>query len=122
MLQDTTIIRQNYEGPSRKQGRPFTTFAFERHEGTTNIRIIGCFHLKPPDGVRSHIMGSIYFQGRTHPVMDRQILKGSQPTKITGESCIVLLNGDISLTSFGSAIMVNNVSEMLCLANDHTQQ
>jgi chemotaxis signal transduction protein len=69
-----------------------------------------------------HIVGAIRIQGVSLPVIDEQILAGGQPRAITNESCIVLKNADESLSNFDTAVIVDDVSEMLSIAGNVSQR
>ena len=97
----------------------FTTFAFVKgQEETTNVMIIGCFCLEQSVCMHHHIVGAIRIHGTSFPVIDEQILAGGEPRAITNESCIVLKNADESLSNFGTAVIVDGVSEMLSIAEN----
>ena len=100
----------------------FTTFALVKGDReTTNVMILGCFCLEQAVCVHRHIVGAIRVKSVSFPVIDEQILAGGQARTITDESCIVLKNADESLSNFGTAVIVDDVSEMLSIAGNAGQ-
>ena len=101
----------------KRKGDRITTFAFKRNNAGVEIRIIGCFRIKLAPNQPFYSRGIITVQGRPFPVFDLQVLAGLKPKKLTDESCIVLLDSNEGFDSFSRAIIVDNVTEMLNIAD-----
>ena len=93
-----------------------TTFAFVKKGNSINIYTIGCFELFNMPKTTSYIRGTIKIKDFLYPVADPKVLAGGSQREISDESCIVLLNANENLTRFGSAILVDDVTEVLHLA------
>ncbi len=116
MLRQKTLNNSFYTEPDSGGTRRFTTFALVRNNDSINVKIIGCFHLEQAPDKHPHIVGTIRIQDMSYPVIDEQIVAGMEPKTITKDSCIVLLNADESLSSFGTAVIVDDVTEVLSMA------
>lgn len=94
-----------------------TAFALKRNEEGVDIRIIGCFGIKSAPCQPFYSKGIIVVDGRSFSVFDLQSLAGLSPKILTDESCIVLLDFDDEHSYFSRAIVVDDVTEMLSIAN-----
>ncbi len=107
---------KNGESKNRKAGR-ITAFTFEKNDAGVEIKIIGCFRIKLAPNQPFYSRGIITVHGRSYSVFDLQALAGLKPKTVTSESCIVLLDSDEGYNSFSRAIIVDNVTEMLNIAD-----
>lgn len=99
------------------EDRRITAFAFTKHGDGVEIKIIGCFQIKQAPNQPFYSKGIITVQGRPFSVFDLQALAGLKAKKVTAESCIILLDCDDDLNSFSRAIIVDDVTEMLSIAD-----
>ena len=106
----------NSESKNKYRGR-ITVFAFKKNAAGVDIKIIGCFQIKLAPNQPFYSRGIITVQGRPFSVFDLQALAGLKPKAITDESCIVLLDSNEGYNSFSRAIIVDNVTEMLSIAD-----
>ncbi len=91
-------------------------FAFQGGESGFDIKIIGCMEVRPAPKQPVYSKGIVLFGDKVFSVFDLQALAGLKPKTITPESCIVLLDPNDSFTDFSRAIIVDDVSEMLKIA------
>lgn len=94
-----------------------TAFAFKKHGDGIEIKIIGCFRIKQAPNQPFYSKGIITVQGRPFSVFDLQALAGLKAKKVTAESCIVLFDSDDEFNYFSRAIIVDDVTEMLSIAD-----
>lgn len=109
-------FNNNSESINRQGGR-VTVFAFKKNTTGVDIKIIGCFQIKLAPNQPFYSRGIITVQGRPFSVFDLQALAGLKPKAVTDESCIVLLDSDEGYNLFSRAIIVDNVTEMLNIAD-----
>lgn len=100
-----------------RQGDRITVFAFKKNDTGVDIKIIGCFRIKLAPNQPFYSKGIITVQGRPFSVFDLQALAGLKPKTVTDESCIVLMDSNEGCNSFSRAIIVDNVTEMLNIAD-----
>lgn len=91
-------------------------FAFRGSEHGIDIKIIGCMEVRPAPRQPVYSKGIVLFDDKVFSVFDLQALAGLKPKTITPDSCIVLLDPNDSYTDFTRAIIVDDVSEMLRIA------
>jgi len=91
-------------------------FAFHGSEKGIDIKIIGCMEVRPAPKQPVYSKGIVLFEDKVFSVFDLQALAGLKPKTITPDSCIVLLDPNDSYTDFTRAIIVDDVSEMLRIA------
>ena len=91
-------------------------FAFHGTENGIEIKIIGCMEVRPAPRQPVYSKGIVLFEDKVFSVFDLQALAGLKPKTITPDSCIVLLDPNESYTDFSRAIIVDDVSEMLRIA------
>ena len=96
-----------------------TAFALKRNEEGVDIKIIGCFGIKSAPSQPFYSKGVIVVGGRSFSVFDLQSLAGLSPKTLTEESCIVLLDFDHEHNHFSRAIVVDDVTEMLSIADQN---
>ena len=108
-------FENNSESKNSYRGR-ITVFAFKKNATGVDIKIIGCFQIKLAPNQPFYSRGIITVQGRPFSVFDLQALAGLKPKTLTDESCIVLLDSNEGYNSFSRAIIVDNVTEMLNIA------
>lgn len=104
------------ESHNNIQQKRLTAFAFKRSNFGIDIKIIGCFKLKHAPSQPYYSKGIITLNHKAYSVFDLQTLSGLSPKPITEDSCIVLLDPNEDFTDFSRAIIVDNVSEMLRIA------
>lgn len=97
--------------------RRITAFAFSKHGDGVEIKIIGCFQIKQAPNQPFYSKGIITVQGRPFSVFDLQALAGLKAKKVTAESCIILFDCDDDYDFFSRAIIVDDVTEMLSIAD-----
>lgn len=110
---------KNNNVSNASENRRITAFAFSKHEGGVEINIIGCFQIKQAPSQPFYSKGIITVDGRPFSVFDLQALAGMKAKKVTSESCIVLLDCNDEFNFFSRAIIVDDVTEMLSIA-DHS--
>ncbi|MCF7955945.1 MAG: chemotaxis protein CheW [Phycisphaerae bacterium] len=91
-------------------------FAFRGGKNGIDIKIIGCMEVRPAPKQPVYSKGLVLFEEKVFSVFDLQALAGLKPKTITPDSCIVLLDPNDSYTNFSRAIIVDDVSEMLRIA------
>ena len=104
---------------AQSNSKRLTTFAFKKSENGIDIKIIGCLQVKSAPSQPFYSKGIVLLSGKVFSVFDLQALAGLKPKEITDESCIVLLDPDESFTNFSRAILVDDVSEMLKIAEQN---
>ena len=114
MLKNTTQETGDEVVWTEKKRMP--AFAFKRGEHGIEIKIIGCLDLKPVPSQPFYSKGTILLNDKVFSVFDLQALAGLGAKTITDDSCIVLLDPDESFQSFSRAIVVDNVTEMIKIA------
>ena len=93
-----------------------TSFAFKKNQNGIDIKIVGCLEVKSAPSQPYYSKGIVTINHKVFSVFDLQALSGLKPKNITEESCIVLLDPNESFTDFSRAIIVDDVSEMLRIA------
>lgn len=101
------------------ENKRITAFAFSKHGDGVEIKIIGCFHIKQAPSQPFYSKGIITVDGRPFLVFDLQALAGMKAKIVTSESCIILLDCDDEFNFFSKAIIVDDVTELLSIA-DHS--
>jgi chemotaxis signal transduction protein len=96
-----------------------TAFGFHKREGGVDIKIIGSMEVRRVPGQPKYSMGLITVDGKVFSVQDLQVLAGLGPRKVSADSCIVLLEPDDDYSDFSKAIIVDDVSEMLLIAEEN---
>lgn len=91
-------------------------FAFHGSENGIDIKIIGCMDVRSAPRQPVYCKGTVLFEDKIFSVFDLQALAGLKPKTITQDSCIVLLDPNETYTDFSRAILVDDVSEMLRIA------
>ncbi|MBW8016186.1 MAG: hypothetical protein FVQ82_08365 [Planctomycetes bacterium] len=119
MAKRANAMFNSNEGEGGKRIKRLTAFAFKRNEEGVDIKIIGCFDIKSAPSLPFYSKGIIIVGGRPFSVFDLQVLAGSRPKTLTDESCIVLLDFDDEYSCFSRAIVVDDVSEMLSIADQN---
>lgn len=99
------------------QNKRITAFAFKKHDDGVDIKIIGCFQIKQAPNQPFYSKGIITVQGRPFSVFDLQALAGMKAKKVSAESCIILFDSDDDYNFFSRAIIVDDVTEMLSIAD-----
>lgn len=98
--------------------RRLTTFAFSKKGNHATVKIIGCFQIEPVVESFKFVRGTIRVGGKNFTVYDRHAMDGMPAKEITEETCIVLLDEDRSLCQEGTAIIVNNTTELLSFIDE----
>ena len=91
-------------------------FAFNCSEKGIDIKIIGCMDVRAVPRQPVYSKGIVMFSDKVFSVFDLQALAGLKPKTITPDSCIVLLDPNETFTDFSRAIIVDDVTEMLKIA------
>lgn len=118
------VRKKNMEESSQcaeVKNRRLTTFAFKAGENGIDIKIIGCLKVKTAPSQPFYSKGTILFDGNVFSVFDMQALAGLRPKRITDESCVVLVNSDDCDGGFNRAIIVDDVAEMLRIAEHNME-
>lgn len=115
MLSNAQLLNKPETNEKGYENR-LTTFAFVKKGNSINIYTIGCFELFNIPKTTSYIRGTIKINNLLYPVADPKLLAEGSQREISDESCIVLLSTNEDLTRFGSAILVDDVTEVLHLA------
>jgi chemotaxis signal transduction protein len=98
-----------------------TAFAFRGSETGIDIKIIGCLKVTPAPSQPVYSKGIVVINNKAFSVFDLQTLAGLRPKTISDKSCIVLLDPDEHFMNFSRAIIVDDVSEMLRIAEKHME-
>ena len=110
------IKDEGKDGKSDNCNHRLTAFAFHATESGIDIKIIGCMEVRPAPSQPVYSKGIVLLNEKAFSVFDLQALAGLKPKTITPESCIVLLDPNDSFTDFSRAIIVDDVTEMLRIA------
>lgn len=124
MKGNSVVRKKNIEGSSQSadiKNRRLTTFAFKAGENGIDIKIIGCLKIKSAPSQPIYSKGTILFDGKVFSVFDMQALAGLRPKRITDESCVVLVNSEDCDGDFNRAILVDDVAEMLRIAEHNME-
>ncbi len=113
-LESTELLHE----PPGLLNRRLTTFTFSKKGNHATVNIIGCFQLEPVVGSFKFVRGTIRVGSKNFTVYDRQAMDGMPTKEITEETCIVLLDEDRSSCQEGTAIIVNNTTELLSFWNE----
>lgn len=110
------ILDQREDQISDNENCRLTAFAFRGSEHGIDIKIVGCLEVRPAASQPVYSKGIVLVNNKAFSVFDLQALSGLKPKKISNESCIVLLDPDEHFMHFSRAIIVDDVSEMLRIA------
>ena len=82
--------------------------------------IIGMVEVTPLPRTPDFVRGVINLRGRNIPVIDLRRKFGMEPTDITSETCVVVVDvGRESDAAFRVGCIVDTVSEVLTIGSDH---
>jgi purine-binding chemotaxis protein CheW len=100
-----------------KQANEFLTFTLGEEEYGVEIlkvqEIIGQMPITPVPLTSKYILGVINLRGKIHPIMDLKVKFGMEQTRITDETCIIV----IKTASLMMGILVDKVSEVVNMAS-----
>ena len=100
-----------------RAGKYLTFFLANEEYGVEILKvqeIIGQMPVTPVPLTSRYIRGVINLRGKIHPIMDLNIKFGMDETRITEETCIIV----IKTTSLVMGILVDKVSEVVSVASD----
>ncbi|MBW8016292.1 MAG: chemotaxis protein CheW [Planctomycetes bacterium] len=115
MIEEDSMDGRN-ENINDNSNHRLTAFAFHGTENGIDIKIIGCMEVRGAPSQPVYSKGIVLINEKAFSVFDLQALSGLKPKTITPESCIVLLDPNDTFTDFSRAIIVDDVSEMLRIA------
>ena len=118
MYKNTMDSAELFCEPLEVLKRRFTTFAYSKRSDYTAVNIVGCFHLEPVKDSFEFVRGTIRIGSKSYIVYDKQAMTDGTPKEITEETCIVLLDEDRNIQHEGTAIIVDNTTELLSLLDE----
>lgn len=92
------------------------SFALKRSPRSISIRLIGPCVVEPRGQRFSHLRGMVNVGDSRVPIFDDLALAGIAHRAITENSCVVFLGANSDFTDFRSAIIADDVFEVLALA------
>jgi purine-binding chemotaxis protein CheW len=101
-------------GVDSRAGKYLTFFLAKEEYGVEILKvqeIIGMMPITPVPLTSRYIMGVINLRGKIHPIMDLKVKFGMEETKVTDETCIIV----IKTSSLMMGIIVDRVSEVVNL-------
>jgi purine-binding chemotaxis protein CheW len=117
-MNNTKVIRENYSITVDPRGGKYLTFFLADEEYGVEIlkvqEIIGRMPITPVPLTSRYIRGVINLRGKIHPIMDLNIKFGMDETRITDETCIIVIN----TSTLVMGILVDRVSEVVNVASE----
>jgi chemotaxis signal transduction protein len=105
------------DNQTAKKYKRLTAFAFRGSDNGIDIKIIGCLEIRPAPSQPAYSKGIVTINDNAYSVFDLQALAGLKPKTISDDSCIVLLDPDEFYMNFSRAIIVDDVAEMISIAD-----
>lgn len=94
-----------------------TTFAFVRGSCGLRVSVVGCMELVEFDNVEDMVRGYIEYRGDKIAVIDPHLIHTNLPTPIGPQTCIVLIEPEISGEKIRLGVVVEDLSEVLNVAS-----
>lgn len=117
-MNNAKVIRENYSIKIDPRGGKYLTFFLADEEYGVEIlkvqEIIGRMPVTPVPLTSRYIRGVINLRGKIHPIMDLNIKFGMDETRLTDETCIIV----IKTSSLVMGILVDRVSEVVNVASE----
>lgn len=116
-MNDSTAVKENQSVKIDPRAGKYLTFFLDSEEYGVEIlkvqEIIGRMPITPVPLTSGYIRGVINLRGNIHPIMDLKIKFGMNQTRITDETCIIV----IRTASMMMGILVDKVSEVVNLTS-----
>ncbi len=112
MNQTTAIMGNQSENVDSRAGKYLTFFLAGEEYGVEILKvqeIIERMPITPVPLTSTYILGVINLRGKIHPVMDIKVKFGMDQTRITDETCIIV----IKTSTLMMGILVDKVSEVV---------
>jgi purine-binding chemotaxis protein CheW len=115
-MNSASSVKENQSTKVDSRAGKYLTFFLASEEYGVEIlkvqEIIGRMPITPVPLTSRYIRGVINLRGKIHPIMDLKVKFGMDETKITDETCIIV----IKTTSMMMGILVDKVSEVVNVA------
>jgi len=108
-------------------GGKFLSFQLSKEEYGIAIlkvrEIIGTVDITSLPRTPDYVLGVVNLRGRIIPVIDLRRKFGLEPKEFTNETCIVVVDcGEEGDSSFRVGCIVDSVSEVLTISNEHFEE
>ena len=94
-----------------------TTFAFVRGGCGLRVSVVGCMELVEFSNIDDMVRGYIEYRGDKIAVIDPRLIHDSHPTPIDSQTCIVLVEPEVSGKRIRIGVIVEDLSEVLNIAS-----
>ncbi|MBN1470370.1 MAG: purine-binding chemotaxis protein CheW [Syntrophaceae bacterium] len=116
-MNSATAVREDYSIKFDSRAGKYLTFFLAGEEYGVEIlkvqEIIERMPITPVPLTAKYILGVINLRGKIHPVMDIKVKFGMDQTRITDETCIIV----IKTSNLMMGILVDKVSEVVDVAS-----
>lgn len=116
-MNNTTAVKENQSIQVDSRAGKYLTFFLASEEYGVEIlkvqEIIGRMPITPVPLTSRYIRGVINLRGKIHPIMDLNVKFGMEETRVTDETCIIV----IKTASLMMGILVDKVSEVVNVAS-----
>lgn len=94
-----------------------TTFAFVRGGCGLRVSVVGCMELLEFDKIDDMVRGYIEYRGDKIAVVDPRLIHDTRATPIDSQTCIVLVEPEVSGRKIKLGVVVEDLSEVLNIAS-----
>lgn len=94
-----------------------TTFAFVRGACGLRVSVVGCMEVVEFSSIDDVVRGYIEYRGDKIAVVDPHLVHESLPTPIDSQTCIVLVETEVSGKRVRLGVIVEDLSEVLNIAS-----
>ena len=116
-MNNATAVKENQSIKVDSRAGKYLTFFLASEEYGVEIlkvqEIIGRMPITPVPLTSRYIRGVINLRGKIHPIMDLNVKFGMEETRVTDETCIIV----IKTSSLMMGILVDKVSEVVNVAS-----
>jgi len=117
-MNHATAVKENQSiSVDSRAGKYLTFFLASEEYGVEILKvqeIIERMPITPVPLTSKYILGVINLRGKIHPVMDLKMKFGMDPTRMTEETCIIV----IKTSALMMGVLVDKVSEVVNVASD----
>ena len=115
-MNNASAVKENQSIKDSRTGKYLTFFLASEEYGVEILKvqeIIGRMPITPVPLTSKYIRGVINLRGKIHPIMDLKIKFGMDETRMTDETCIIV----IKTSTLMMGILVDKVSEVVNVAS-----
>jgi len=115
-MNNASAVKENQSIKDSRVGKYLTFFLASEEYGVEILKvqeIIGRMPITPVPLTSKYIRGVINLRGKIHPIMDLKIKFGMDETRMTDETCIIV----IKTSTLMMGILVDKVSEVVNVAS-----